>query len=358
MVYQVEDVTERKLRDEALLNAMTKDGLTGACSRTYLNLDRPRLEAEANLPVSLILCDVDGLKLINDVYGHEEGDALLRDVAQVLMEAARPQDLVVRYGGDEFLLLLPRTGPEEADGVSEQIQRAFQSRAEKAEAAPRYSSISIGCATRTGANQPLSDVIRATEEILFTRKLLAKKSIHNAILSSIKATLYEKSNETEEHCERMAHWARALGEATGLSGEPLDLLELGAYLHDIGKVRIDSSILKKPGKLSASEWEEIKKHPEAGYRIASSVPELQSVADLILCHHEKWDGSGYPRSLAGEEIPPLARIIALVDAYDAMTTDRSYQRAMTKDEAIQEIRRCAGSHFDRRVAEIFIEKVL
>jgi putative nucleotidyltransferase with HDIG domain len=201
-------------------------------------------------------------------------------------------------------------------------------------------------------------VIRTAEEVLFTRKLLAKKSMHNAILSSIKATLYEKSNETEEHCERMARWARALGEAMGLSGEPLDRLELGAYLHDIGKVRIDSSILKKPGKLSPAEWEEIKKHPEAGYRIACSVPELQNVADLILCHHERWDGTGYPRSLAGEEIPLLARIIALVDAYDAMTTDRSYKLALTKDEAIQEIHRCAGSHFDRRVAEAFIERVL
>ncbi len=354
----IQDVTERRLRDEALLNAMTRDNLTGAFNRSYMDLERQNLESEENLPVSLILCDVDGLKLINDVYGYEEGDALLRDVAKVLMEAAWTRDLVVRYGGDEFLLLLPKTSLDDASGICERIQRNFQSRAGNAQTSPRYSSISIGYATKTSANQPLSDVIRSAEESLSMRKLLVKKSMHNAILTSIKATLYEKSNETEEHCERMARWARALGEAMGLSGEPLDRLELGAYLHDIGKVRIDSSILKKPGKLSASEWEEIKKHPEAGYRIACSVPELQNVADLILCHHEKWDGSGYPRSLAGKTIPLLARIIALVDAYDAMTTDRSYQRALTKEEAIQEIRRCAGSHFDQSVAETFIERVL
>ena len=354
----VQDVTERRLRDEALLNAMTRDGLTGAFNRSYMDLERQNLESEENLPVSLILCDVDGLKLINDVYGYEEGDALLRDVARVLMEIARPQDMVVRYGGDEFLLLMPRTNLGEVYEVCERIQSAFQTRAGNTQAAPRYSSVSIGYAHKTLMHQPLSDVIRNAEQFLSMRKLLAKKSMHNAILSSIKATLYEKSNETEEHCERMARWARALGEAMGLSGEPLDRLELGAYLHDIGKVRIDSSILKKPGKLSASEWEEIKKHPEAGYRIACSVPELQNVADLILCHHEKWDGTGYPRFLAGEEIPLLARIIALVDAYDAMTTDRSYQRALTKEEAIAEIHRCAGSHFDQRIAETFIERVL
>lgn len=354
----VQDVTERRLRDEALLNAMTRDGLTGAFNRSFMDLERQNLESEENLPVSLILCDVDGLKLINDVYGYEEGDALLRDVAKVLMEAAWTRDLVVRYGGDEFLLLLPKTSLDDASGICERIQRDFQSRAGNTHTAPRYSSISIGYAAKTSANQPLSDVIRAAEETLSMRKLLSKKSMHNAILSSIKATLYEKSNETEEHCERMARWARALGEAMGLSGEPLDRLELGAYLHDIGKVRIDGSILKKPGKLSAPEWEEIKKHPEAGYRIACSVPELQNVADLILFHHEKWDGTGYPRSLAGEAIPLLARIIALVDAFDAMTTDRSYQPALTKEEAIAEIRRCAGSHFDQRVAETFIERVL
>ena len=352
----MEDVTERRRRDEALLNAYTVDAMTGVYNRAYLDRETARYEGPENLPLSLILCDVDGLKLINDAFGNEEGDALLRGVAQTLKSCARPRDLVVRYGGDEFKILMPNTDASETGEIGARLREAMEAHA-TGEGSGR-TSLSYGFATRDTGDQSLYDAMRTAENYLFTHKLLSKKSLHSAILTSIKATLYEKSFETEEHCERMARMARQLGQELGLTGEQLDLLELGAYLHDIGKVRIDSSILKKPGKLTDAEWTEIKKHPEAGCRIALSVPELQNVAEIILRHHEKWDGSGYPDGLRGEEIPLLARIVAITDAYDAMTTDRGYRDVMTRAEAVAEIRRCAGSHFDSRVADVMIRNVL
>ena len=174
----------------------------------------------------------------------------------------------------------------------------------------------------------------------------------NDIISMLLVTLYEKSNETEEHSKRIEKYCHAIGCELQLSSMEMDSLYLLALLHDIGKVGIHSSILKKPSKLTAEELEEMKRHPEIGYQIAKATPELEDVADLILSHHERWDGKGYPRGLKGEEIPLVCRIISVVDAFDAMTNDRVYRKAMTVDEAILEIERNAGKQFDPFVARI------
>jgi len=193
---------------------------------------------------------------------------------------------------------------------------------------------------------------------MYRRKLLEHSSLHSSIISSIKTTMFEKSNETEEHAERLAQLSKELGKVIGVNEEDLILLELVATLHDIGKVSIDGNILTKPGKLNKEEWAEIKKHPEVGQRIAQTVPELRPISQYILCHHERWDGKGYPQGLVGEDIPVLSRIIAIVDSYDAMTQDRAYSKAMTKEAAIEEIIKNAGTQFDPEIARAFVEKVL
>ena len=357
-LYLLQDITQRKRREAEILYASVYDDMTGLFNRGFMDHELARIEAENALPVSVIMCDVDGLMLINDAFGREEGDALLKEVSSILKESCRERDIIARVGGDEFLILLPDT---DSSGVYEVYQR-IRDMCERRHAHPRaeihFTSVSLGYATKKRDDELLADVIKTAAGHMYTRKLLAQKSLYSAVLDSIKATMFEKSNETQEHVERMAVLAVALGKEMGLRGEELDELEVASLLHDIGKIRVDLSILTKPGKLDEREWEEIRKHPETGYRITQSVPELRNVSDIILCHQEKWDGTGYPRKLSGEMIPLQARIIAVVDAYDAMTTDRGYQRVLSKQEAIEEIARCAGSQFDPQVASVFIERIL
>ncbi len=357
-LYLLQDITQRKRREEEILYASVYDDMTGLYNRGFMDHELARIEAENALPVSVIMCDVDGLMLINDAFGREEGDALLKEVSSILKESCRERDIIARVGGDEFLILLPDTDSSGVYEVYQRIRDTCEQRHAHSRAEIHFTSVSLGYATKKRDDELLADVIKTAAGHMYTRKLLAQKSLYSAVLDSIKATMFEKSNETQEHVERMAVLAVALGKEMGLRGEELDELEVASLLHDIGKIRVDLSILTKPGKLDEREWEEIKKHPETGYRITQSVPELRNVSDIILCHQEKWDGTGYPRKLSGEMIPLQARIIAVVDAYDAMTTDRGYQRVLSKKEAIEEISRCAGSQFDPQVACAFIERIL
>jgi HD-GYP domain-containing protein (c-di-GMP phosphodiesterase class II) len=206
--------------------------------------------------------------------------------------------------------------------------------------------------------EPLDSVTKTAERFMYRRKLIAHKHMYSSILTSIKETLYENSDETREHGERMAILAKSLAQALELNKEDTDQLELASMLHDIGKVRVDLNILKKAGSLTGEEWEEIKKHPEAGYRIAQSVPNLNAISEIILYHHERWDGTGYPQGLSGESIPLLARILALVDSYDTMREDRGYRKALDDAEAVREILRSSGKQFDPELTRIFVQKVI
>ena len=201
----------------------------------------------------------------------------------------------------------------------------------------------------------MAKLINIAEEYMYQRKLLEHTSSHSAIISSMKTTMNEKSQETEEHAERLAILTKAVATEMNLPQSDQDRLELLSTLHDIGKIVISDQILTKPGKLTDEEWVEMRRHPEIGYRIARAIPELMPVAEGILCHHERWDGNGYPQGLSKEMIPLPARILSIADAYDAMTQDRPYSKAISHEAAVEEVKRNAGTQFDPYIVNVFIE---
>ncbi|HAA89513.1 MAG TPA: hypothetical protein DCE07_02880 [Peptococcaceae bacterium] len=347
------DITDRKKAEERIRYLSFHDSLTGLYNRAFFEEELKRLDVPRQLPLSIIIGDLNGLKLVNDAFGHQVADELLRKAAELIKSCCRKEDIVARWGGDEFIILLPQTSLEEAKSITKRIEASFQ----RAEADPIKPSISLGYATKSSPEKKIDEVIRIAEDWVYQRKLFESKSQHHAIISSLEQTLWEVTQETREHAKRVQKISRKIGEAIGLSERELEELELLARLHDIGKVTVPREILNKEGPLTPEEWKIVKRHVEAGYRIAQSSYELAPIAEAILYHHERWDGKGYPQGLKGEEIPLLSRILAIADAYEVMTTGRPYRRAVSREEAVEEIRRNAGTQFDPHLVEVFLKVV-
>jgi len=344
------DVTSQKQKESQIRYYSFYDSLTGLYNRSFFDEELKRLDTERMLPLSLILGDANGLKLVNDAFGHSEGDRLLKRVAQVLKAVCRKEDIIARVGGDEFVIILPHVGKEEAQSIIKRIQENCCALSPT----PVRASISLGCATKEDSSQDIKLVFRQAEERMYATKLNESRSVRNEIIASIRQSLEEHADETKAHGNRMKELALKLGNRVSLSEYELNQLELLAMIHDIGKIAIPKSILSKPGALISEEWHTMRKHCEIGYRIAAYSPELASLADAILSHHEHWDGKGYPQGLAGEQIPLISRIISIADAYDVLTNGRPYRKPVTSTEALREISRCAGTQFDPWLVENFI----
>ncbi|MGI6702798.1 MAG: HD domain-containing phosphohydrolase [Clostridia bacterium] len=352
------DITDRKMKEEEVRYLSNHDYLTDLYNHRYFEEAKKRLDTGDNLPLSIIIGDINGVKLINDAFGHAVGDKLIARTAGIIKDCCREEDIVARTGGDEFCILLPKTDSDTALLVLEKIKTACEEYNNAINGEILRIDLSLGYSTKNTTDEKIELVVKAAEDYMYKRKLLEHRSFHSAILSSIRATMFEKSQETEEHAGRLIEMTRKVGMELNLTQTELDELELLATLHDIGKVGIEDRILNKAGRLTDEEWAEMRKHPEIGYRIAMSSLELVSIAEYILSHHERWDGKGYPQGLKGEEIPLPSRILAVADAYDAMTQDRPYRRAMSAEDAAAEIKKNAGSQFDPEIVRVFLEKVL
>jgi diguanylate cyclase (GGDEF)-like protein/PAS domain S-box-containing protein len=345
------DVTERIEYEKRLEFLSLHDQLTGIHNRAYYESELERLEGGRDYPVSIITADLDGLKLINDTLGHDTGDRLLCRCAEILRESLRQSDLLARIGGDEFSAILRRTDHATGESIMRRIRDKINLINQDDEAVPL--GISIGIATTEGKDITLKEVYKQADDSMYRDKLYRSSSSRGKIVQSLLAALAERDYITEGHARRLEDLCRAIGEKIDLSSHQLTDLALLAQVHDLGKVGIPDQILYKPGPLNEEEWEVMRGHPEKGYRIASASPDLAGVADLILKHHERWDGSGYPLGLKGKEIPIECRIMAIIDAFDAMTNKRPYNRVKKREEALAEIKRGSGSQFDPELVTIF-----
>jgi len=351
MIAMFQDVTQRKEQEARLHDLAFKDSLTGLYNRAFFEMSLKRLDSSRQLPLAIVMFDVNGLKLANDAFGHPEGDLLLQRASDSLRTNIRQEDIASRYGGDEFTLILPNTTPTTADQIVTRIQDTC---AQSSNSHTLPISLSAGFSVKTTPQQNINTILKQAEDHMYQSKLLETKSVRSQILSSLEHSLKTKSLETEEHALRMSQTAKQFSTLLKLTPHDLTKLELLARLHDIGKLGIPDHILHTTDPLTPDDILTIQKHSEIGYRIAKNIEQLQPIADLILHHHERWDGRGYPLHKQQEDIPLLSRMIALIDAFDVIRYGRHYKPPQTLQETKQEIQRHSGTQFDPNLTTLFL----
>jgi diguanylate cyclase (GGDEF)-like protein/putative nucleotidyltransferase with HDIG domain len=354
------------------------DGLTGLFNRRHfeerLNEEVSRHSRYGDV-FSIFMIDLDNFKAYNDTYGHPAGDILLGQTGKIIKSSVRNVDHAFRYGGDEFVVILPQTAGDDAYVVAERVRGQVAGEMEKKAIAV---TCSIGLASYPTDGAVANELIDAADTALYHAKrsggnriFLSSKILSEPLddggisgigtrrdsLSAVYAlvsTVEARDPYTYGHSKKVNTYAVALAEAIGLSPDEVSKLSTAALLHDIGKIGIPDNVLNKKGKLNGENWEAIKAHPRLGANIVSSIPDLVPCASSILHHHERWDGSGYPEGLKGEEIPLGARILAIADSFEAMTSARPYRPAWSLEEVVKELRQGAGTQFDPKLVEVFI----
>jgi diguanylate cyclase (GGDEF)-like protein len=373
-----EALAEANKRLEALA---TSDPLTGLLNHRAMvaALDHELERAHRyNRPFALLFIDIDHFKALNDGCGHSVGDGALREFASVVGAALRGADVLGRWGGEEFLAILPETDGDAAADVAERVRSIVAGHTLATVTGLRMTcSVGVACSPQDSTDR--DSLIDAADRAMYAAKRLGRNQVRltsdpavgalendpgtagtreeTALIGTVEAlaTLVQaRDHYTGFHIDAVSRLSAKLGEWLGLPAEQVYALRLGGWLHDIGKVAISDAILQKPARLTEEEWVLMRTHPIVGADVVSRVPGLRMLAQMIRAHHERWDGHGYPDGLAGEEIPLSARIIAVADSFRAMTTERPYQRARSTEDALAEMRRCSGTQFDPVIVEALI----
>ncbi len=344
--------TVNHIQDMKYINEF--DELTGLYnSRHFIDMIKNHDE-NRKLPISIVVCDVNGLKVINDKYSFEEGDKLLVDLTEALNNIKVEDKTVARVAGDEFAVILPNTTALEAEKIIEDINSMCLTG--KISKIPF--SIAYGVDTALTEQDSLIHLIKSVEELLYKQKVYTSSGKKDNSIGLINSIFHAKNKREQMHSNRVSEFCLEMAKALGWSQLEQNKISTAGLLHDIGKIGISESILNKPGKLSEEEYGEMCTHPEIGYHILQSFENMKELSEYAYSHHEKWDGTGYPRKLKGTEIPIEGRILAIADAFDAMTSSRSYREGLPKEVAIKELIICKATQFDPDLVDIFIEKVL
>lgn len=368
---------------EKLEGIVNIDGLTEVFNHRYFHeamKEKISIGEKTGSPVALVFIDIDYFKYYNDLYGHLMGDEVLKKIGSILKRNARSVDVVARYGGEEFAIIMPDTDEEvalkAAEGIRLEIEREYFDGEENQPNGKLTASIGISVYPDKAKNY--LELINSADDALYRAKFFNKNRVeaYTSILDDLKKDIDEehidlvtsiktlisvinaKDRYTYSHVERVVIYCRLMAEKLGLCEEDKKKLIFGAYMHDIGKINIAKEILNKRMPPTNEEWELLKQHPSNGAEIIEPVESLRVIVPLILHHHERYDGKGYPAGLSGEEIPYLARVLTVADSFDAMTSKRSYTNVRkTYKEAVTELRTCAGSQFDPSLTETFIELI-
>ncbi len=373
--FETEHIKELKYR-------VNRDSLTDVYNHRYFHdslNEKIKIAKEKKQSLSLLYIDIDYFKYYNDLNGHQKGDMVLRTIGHILKEQVNEQGIVARYGGEEFAVILPDIDKKEGLLIGEKVRRAVQDTyMEGQENQPNGNiTISVGLATYPENAKDDTELIKTADDALYRAKFFSKNrvEVYASVLDEIKKEINESETElvtsiktlisvinakdryTYGHTERVVMFSRMMAESLKLEERERKNLVYGAYMHDIGKINISVDVLNKKMPLTKEEWESLKEHPEHGVEIIRNVEALKDAIPLIRHHHEKYDGTGYPLGLKGEEIPYLVRILTIIDSFDAMTSNRPYNIPKTYEEAFEELRRCSGIQFDPELVEVFIEVV-
>lgn len=360
------------------------DGLTGAYNHRYFYELIGSIYDESkkkNNPLSLLMVDIDYFKKYNDMFGHAKGDELLKKLTSILKTPLRATDILCRYGGDEFCVILPGTDKELAAVIANSLRESiYNFDCPGQEYLPHGKmTISVGVSTLNKDSEDFNSLIEDADIALYRAKFLRRNKVevyssvfdrvieidnkNSDLLENMKplktliTVINSRDTYTYKHVERVFNFCNIMANYLKLSTSEKKLLLYGAYLHDLGKINISKELLVADNKLTKEQWEELKKHPQDSADIIKQIDGFEEVIPIVLQHHEKYDGSGYPFGLKGDEISYLARVLTVVDSFDAMTNQRTYQKVKTFEEAFQEIENCKGTHFDPIIADQFIDAV-